>query len=209
MADPRLFRLRVRYAEQGRLAMLSHLEITHALERIVRRSGLPFALSQGFSPHMKIAFGPALPVGVGGLDEVFDIQLTAYIAPDKALSALQGASPADLAPHACAYVEPSADAASVAFPVGTYEVTLDAPLAHLSVPDEVSVMRKGKEKVLSTADYLVGAPRLEGQRLIFALRSTQAGSMRADAFADACIQLSARGSDDMPKVITFMRISLG
>ena len=108
MADPRRFRLRVRYRKAGRLAMLSHLEITHALERIVRRSGLPFALSEGFSPHMKMAFGPALPVGVGGEQEVFDVLLTSYVAPDRALSALVEAAPEGLAPIQATYVEPSA-----------------------------------------------------------------------------------------------------
>ena len=38
---------------------------------------------------MKIAFGAALPVGVGSTCEIFDLQLTRYLAPDKALAALQ------------------------------------------------------------------------------------------------------------------------
>lgn len=73
MTDPnarQLFRLRSTYIETGRLAMLSHLEVAHTLERTVRRAGLPFAVSQGFSPHMKIAFGAALPVGVGSTCEI-------------------------------------------------------------------------------------------------------------------------------------------
>ena len=70
MADPRLFRLRVTFCKQGRLALLSHLEVARALERAVRRAGLPYAVSQGFSPHMRIAFGAALPVGVGGTREM-------------------------------------------------------------------------------------------------------------------------------------------
>ena len=79
MADPRLFRLRVTFHETGRLAMLSHLELARALERAVRRAQLPFAVSQGFSPHMRIAFGAALPVGVGGTAEIFDLFLTDYV----------------------------------------------------------------------------------------------------------------------------------
>lgn len=63
MADPRLFRLRVTFHETGRLAMLSHLELARALERAVRRAQLPFAVSQGFSPHMRIAFGRLCPWG--------------------------------------------------------------------------------------------------------------------------------------------------
>ena len=85
MADPRLFRLRVTFRETGRLAMLSHLELARALERAVRRAQLPFAVSQGFSPHMRIAFGAALPVGVGGTAEIFDLFLTDYVPALRAL----------------------------------------------------------------------------------------------------------------------------
>ena len=71
MSEPQqIFRLRLTFAKQGRLAMLSHLEVARALERTVRRAGLPYAVSQGFSPHMLIAFGAALPVGVGGTHEL-------------------------------------------------------------------------------------------------------------------------------------------
>lgn len=206
MTDPRRFRLRVRYVKAGRLAMLSHLELTHALERIVRRSRLPFALSEGFSPHMKMAFGPALPVGVGGNEEVFDVLLTSYVAPEKALAALVEAAPEELAPFAATYIEPSATAASVAFASSTFLVTLDAPLGELTVPPEVVVTRKGKEKVLATKDFLVGEPSLEGSDLSFTLRSQQSGSLRADAFATACIEASAGANP--PSIVAFMRIAL-
>lgn len=208
MADPRRFRLRVRYVKAGRLAMLSHLEVTHALERIVRRSGLPFALSEGFSPHMKMAFGPALPVGVGGAEEVFDVLLTSYVAPDRALSALTEAAPADLAPIQAAYVEPTAPAASVAFADSTYEVVLDAPLDALHVPDEVIVSRKGKEKTLLTADFLVGEAQLAERGFTFTLRARETGSLRADAFADACIAASAAAGGKAPRIVSFTRIAL-
>lgn len=208
MADPRRFRLRVRYVKAGRLAMLSHLEITHALERIVRRSGLPFALSEGFSPHMKMAFGPALPVGVGGEQEVFDVLLTSYVAPDRALAALVEAAPVDLAPVQAAYVEPAAPAASVAFSHSTYEVLLDASLDALHVPDEVTVSRKGKEKTLATADFLVGEAQLEGRSFTFTLRARETGSLRADAFADACLVASVPPGGKAPRIVSFTRSAL-
>ena len=116
MADPRLFRLRVTFHETGRLAMLSHLELARALERAVRRAQLPFAVSQGFSPHMRIAFGAALPVGVGGTAEIFDLFLTDYVPAPRALTALQEASPADLYPTEARYIEARDAAASVALP---------------------------------------------------------------------------------------------
>ena len=96
MAEQQTFRMRITFAKQGRLALLSHLEIARALERAVRRAQLPFAVSQGFSPHMKIAFGAALPVGVGGTHEMVDLQLVRYVRPDEALAALQAASASKL-----------------------------------------------------------------------------------------------------------------
>ena len=51
-----LFRLRVRYGKRDRLKYLGHLEVIHTIERIVRRAGLPYAVTQGFSPHMRVGF---------------------------------------------------------------------------------------------------------------------------------------------------------
>lgn len=182
MADPRLFRLRVTFRETGRLAMLSHLELARALERAVRRAGLPYAVSQGFSPHMRIAFGAALPVGVGGTSEFFDLFLTDYMPPAKALAALQAVSPADLMPIEACYVEPKAAAASVACPVSTYEVQLSAAPAALIVPEVITVVRKKKEKTLAVADFLVGPVELDGDAVRFTLEAKPTGSLRADAF---------------------------
>jgi len=177
---PRFFRLRCVFVEQGRLAMLSHLEVAHTLERTVRRAGLPFAVSQGFSPHMKIAFGAALPVGVGSTCEVFDVQLTKYLAADKALEALQQASVPDMMVQSCRYIENSAPAASVAFPFSTYEVRFDAPVRDIEVPETITVVRKRKEKVLTVGDFLVGQPVLEGERALFTLEAKPTGSLRID-----------------------------
>lgn len=155
MAEPCRFRLRATYIERDRLAMLSHLEVARALERTVRRAQLPYAISQGFSPHMKIAFGAALPVGVGSTCEIFDLQLTEYVPPLRALEALQRASVPDLMVQKCAYIESSARAASVAFPLSVYEVRFSRPVAAVPVPENVTVVRKRKEKVLHVADFLI------------------------------------------------------
>ena len=183
---PRFFRLRATFVEQGRLAMLSHLEVAHTLERTVRRAQLPFAVSQGFSPHMKIAFGAALPVGVGSTCEVFDLQLTDYVAPAKALEALQGASVPDLMVQDCRYIENSAPAASVAFPFSTYEVRFDAPVSHIVVPETVTVVRKRKEKVLVVDDFLVEPFTFDGNCATFTLEAKPTGSLRPDVLLQNC-----------------------
>ena len=188
MADPRLFRLRVTFRETGRLAMLSHLELARALERAVRRAQLPFAVSQGFSPHMRIAFGAALPVGVGGTAEIFDLFLTDYVPALRALAALQEASPADLYPTEARYIEARDAAASVALPVSTYEVVLSEAPGAIVVPEAITVVRKKKEKTLVPADFLVGPVSLDGATVRFSLEAKPTGSLRADAFARELIR---------------------
>lgn len=186
MTNPQLFRLRIHFCKQGRLAMLSHLEVAHALERAVRRSGLPFAVSQGFSPHMKLAFGAALPVGVGGVDEIVDLQLTRYVSPTDALDMLQQQSVPDLMVTDCGYVEANASAASVAFPISTYVASLlDCPDA-LGVPESVTVVRKKKERTLLVKDFLVDGPCIDGKIATFALEQKPTGSLRPDVFLKAC-----------------------
>ena len=194
MADPRLFRLRVVFCKQGRLALLSHLEVARALERTVRRAGLPFAVSQGFSPHMRIAFGAALPVGVGGTHEVFDLQLVRYVAPEHALEALQNASAPDLMCKSCSYVEPRAAAASVAFPISTYRALLSFAPGKMPVPETVRVVRKRKEKVLSVADFLVGGIGLAGAVATFSLEAKPTGSLRPDLLLRACVDAYNEGA---------------
>ncbi len=103
--EPTLFRLRVRYVKQGRLKYLGHLEVIHTVEQIVRRAKLPYAVTQGFSPHMRIAYTSALPVGTSSTCEYYDVYLTELVPPAEALARLRAASPVDLAPAAAAYVE--------------------------------------------------------------------------------------------------------
>lgn len=194
MADDRLFRLRVVFCKQGRLALLSHLEVARALERAVRRAGLPYAVSQGFSPHMRIAFGAALPVGVGGSHEFFDVLLTRYVAPETALEALQEASAADLMCKSCAYIEPRDPAASVAFPVSTYRAQVSCAPAVLAIPSEIGVVRKKKEKVLQTADFLAAPVQLTGSVVTFKLEAKQTGSLRPDLFMSACVDAYNRAA---------------
>lgn len=192
MADPRLFRLRAVFVKQGRLAMLSHLELCRALERAVRRAKLPYAVSQGFSPHMRIAFGAALPVGVGGTHEFFDLFLESYVAPQKCLEALRAASASDLMVQSCAYVGHSEPAASVAFPLCTYRVDFSHRVDALAVPEEVKVVRKKKEKLLTVAQYLVGSVEVseDGMSASFTLEAKPEGSLRPDVFIASCVEAS-------------------
>lgn len=207
MMEDRQFRLRVTYGKTGRLAMLSHLEVTHALERMVRRAGLPFALSNGFSPHMKMAFGSALPVGVGSTCEVFDLTLADYVSPAKALAALADASARDMMPTHAAYIEPSAKAASVAYPYSLYEASFDGPLGCIDVPAKIEVVRKKKTKTLAVCDYLVEGPVADGCELRFQLQARETGSLRPDVLLKALASGGDGAGARLPMLQSITRVA--
>ena len=69
-------RLRVEFSKSGVLKYLSHLELVTAIFRAMRRAEIPMRYSQGFHPSPKVAFGPALGVGIAGIREYFDMEIT-------------------------------------------------------------------------------------------------------------------------------------
>lgn len=55
------------------------------MERAVIRSGIPIAFSEGFNPHMKIAFDAALGVGVTADPLYLEMKLEKIFYPKKFL----------------------------------------------------------------------------------------------------------------------------
>lgn len=201
------FRIRVSFSLTGRLVMLSHLELARAIERTVRRADLPFAVTQGFSPHMKLAFGSALPVGVGGLAEVFDLTMTAFVPPAEALARLQSASAPDLMPREVRYIGKDVRAASVAYPFATYRIELGegADASALKLPDEVLIVRKKKERRLCPADFVVGPLRAEGSAIVFTLEAKPSGSLRPDVLVQRMLEAARAEGVPCASPVSIMR----
>ncbi|GAA2448646.1 TIGR03936 family radical SAM-associated protein [Actinomadura vinacea] len=86
-------RLRVRYAKRGRLRFTSHRDISRAVERAVRRAGIPVAFSAGFSPHPKISYTGAAATGVASEAEYLEIGLSETRDPARVRADLDAALP--------------------------------------------------------------------------------------------------------------------
>jgi len=68
-------RFRILFTKKGRSRLLSHLEVSSALIRALKQSGLRFIYSQGFHPHPRISFAVATSVGMESLAEYADIRV--------------------------------------------------------------------------------------------------------------------------------------
>jgi len=156
--NPSLFRLRVRYGKRDRLKYLGHLEVIHTIERIVRRAGLPYAVTQGFSPHMRVGFSSALPVGTSSTCEWYDLFMTEFVALDEAFGRLAAASPADLAPIEAAYIDVRTPALTAQLTRLSYRIDLhldpEAPVSADEVRRALDTLREALRE-LSAGEYPV------------------------------------------------------
>lgn len=163
------FRLRVRYGKTGRLRWLSHLEVGRAIERCVRRAGLPYAVTHGFSPKMRVAFGPALPVGTAGERECYEVWLTRYVAADEALRALVAAAPEQMRPAEAWYASDKEPSLSAGVSLAEYETSVEGVTAEQLAEaigavwraGELAVEHKGKKKVFDLAGSIPKEPLAE------------------------------------------------
>jgi len=203
------FRLRVRYGKTGRLRWLSHLEIVHAIERGVRRAGLDYAVTQGFSPHMKIAFGPALPVGTAGESEYCDVWLTRYTGAQELVGRLRDVMPADLAVSHGAFVGGREPSLGAALTIAKYEVevsgkelsadTVRAALACVVESGSISVRHKGKDKVFDLARCLPEEARVsesaDGSGIALTVRIGPEGSLRPELLVRNALETASLEAD--------------
>ncbi|GAB97052.1 hypothetical protein KILIM_055_00200 [Kineosphaera limosa NBRC 100340] len=86
-------KLRLRYAKRGRLRFSSTRDFQRALERALRRAGVPMAFSAGFHPHPKISYANAAPTGTASEAEYAEISVVERVDPEAVRAALDAALP--------------------------------------------------------------------------------------------------------------------
>ncbi|NTW28028.1 MAG: DUF2344 domain-containing protein [Coriobacteriia bacterium] len=195
------YRLRVRYGKVGRLRWLSHLEVVRALERATRRAGLKYAVTQGFSPHIKIAFGPALPVGTAGENEYYDVWLTRYTGIDEVFKRLVDATAEDLAPTAVGYVPEREVSLAAGITVAVYHVEVEgrdsevgkvqSALAGIVELGTLTVQHRDKQKVFDLTRSLPEEMRVKeaegGCTVELTVRMGPEGSLRPELLVRAAL----------------------
>src|SRR5215468_1063711 len=90
---PIVQRLTIRYAKRGRMRFASHRDVARAIERGVRKAGVPVAYSAGFSPHPRISYSGGAPTGSASEAEYLELALTRRLEPDDVRRLLDAALP--------------------------------------------------------------------------------------------------------------------
>ena len=84
------------FEKSPRLRHIGHLDLMRAMQRALRRSGLPLKYSQGFNPHILLTFAAPLSVGMPGRREVMEVPIEGEMTGEEFLRRLSPALPPDL-----------------------------------------------------------------------------------------------------------------
>lgn len=117
-------RYRIRYRKLHDLRLVGHHDLVRLWERLLRRADVKPAMSEGFHRRPRVNFPSALAVGIGGLDEVVELELAQERDPADLAAALERHAPEGLS---IVRIEPMGDGTRFSQPAAaTYEVRLPA-----------------------------------------------------------------------------------
>lgn len=136
------------------LRHLGHLDLQRAMQRALRRSGLPVRYSQGFNPHMLTSFASALSVGVSSDEEILEVALEKPMDADDCLARMNAVLPDALRATKAVLVEDShpalmgllKQAGYTAGLLGADATVLYAAAESFLAEAEVMALRKSKRK---------------------------------------------------------------
>lgn len=145
--------LRCEYHVDSDLRFLSNLDMMHLMERALRRANIPYALSEGFNPHLKLSLGTVLPVGLWGQREYFDLELKSPMDPVDFKARLDQNLPAAMGMNRVNIIDSQSPALMKVINSASYCFVLDAPLnrveeisQELVTASQLTVRSRGKKK---------------------------------------------------------------
>lgn len=92
-------RLRIHFSKTDQMRFTGHLDLILTWERIFRRSGLPLAYSEGFSPRPLLSMAAPLPLGFTSIGEIGDFWLSEIVQLNTVQSNVKNALPPGLEIH--------------------------------------------------------------------------------------------------------------
>ena len=203
--------------EKGeRLRHIGHLDIQRAMQRALRRSGLPVAYSNGFNPHILLTFASALSTGAAGTNELMETTLTEDVTPEAFLRAMNDALPPDMQLRSCRPLEDRHPALMAMVTAAEYDIRmlngdiapkLAAALPQLLAQQHVMAIRKTKsgEKEVDCRPQILSVTA-EGDVLHATLVLTERESCKPDMLLKA---LASLAGTEVPRVMVVRRRLLG
>ncbi len=75
MGEVCVLKIRIKFAKEGNMKFIGHLDMMRYFQKVMRRAGVNIRYSEGFSPHQIMSFAAPLGVGVTSRGESMDIEV--------------------------------------------------------------------------------------------------------------------------------------
>ena len=171
------------FEKNQRIRHIGHLDIQRAVQRGLRRSGLPVAYSNGFNPHILITFASALSTGACGKREIMDVTMAEEVSPEEFLEKMNHAMPPEMRLSEARALDQKHPALMASLRAAKYDLLirdaeqaeqLAAAIPAMMARETVTAMRKTKT-ALKECDIkpLIYDLKAEGQHILATLTLTE------------------------------------
>ena len=147
---------RCKYSKLDDMAFIAHLDLLRIFIRALRRASISVNYCQGYSPHAKISFSPALGLGIESCVEVIDIDAMEDISSEEMIDRLNAALPEGIKILSCTISE-KVNAISTTMTHSMYEFVLEGnmqqeqdiikALEQIKNSEEILIIKKSKKKM--------------------------------------------------------------
>lgn len=178
-------RIRVQYSKTGTLRYLSHLELSDAVIKALRRARVPFDFSKGFHPAPRISFGPPLSVGVAGEKEYFDMAVFQPFDIEFHMTELNNTLPQGIRIHKMEII--SSDTPSLTSFIKRYDYLLRVRDNSILTPQKkpVSLIIKREKKTIDAAPCIEEIAIVDDKTARLTLTDTPEVNARAGEIINA------------------------
>ncbi|MDO5095351.1 MAG: TIGR03936 family radical SAM-associated protein [Peptostreptococcaceae bacterium] len=182
--------IRCKYAKLGEISFISHLDLLRIFIRALRRENINVNYSQGFHPHPKMSFSPALSLGVESICEYVDIDIADEIGMEEFQNRLNHALPRGVEITHCEEVSKLGGMTVLSshsqyeFHVEHLDEKMNQALEKVLGSEEIVIEKrnkKGKMLAINVRDRIVDAFVKDGKIYATLLNSTN-GAMKPAEF---------------------------
>ena len=94
------------FSKTGPVKFTGHLDLLKIFQKAIRRCGLPVNFSEGFNPHLRVAFALPLALGMEGMREYVVFEMGQAVAPEEIGGRLGAVLPAGITVAGVRYMTP-------------------------------------------------------------------------------------------------------
>ncbi len=153
-------RVRIEFTKEGDIKYISHLDLMRLLMRAINRANIPIALSQGFSPHPRLALSHALAVGLASQAEYADLDLYRPMKLPELITNFNQVLPEGIKVRSACFIDNKTESLTSLINELVYKIELieidESRVKELLAQEQIWVLRvvKGREEKINIRPYI-------------------------------------------------------